>query len=68
MHRILPMLSLEQVDVQFLLLLACQGPLCRPELQIDHEIVYQVTHKFIVIPSPHLKKDTYFQNPNVKHL
>jgi hypothetical protein len=64
------MLSLEQVDVQFLLLLACQGPLCRPESQIDREIVYQMTHKFIVIspprpPSPHLKKHTYFQNPNV---
>jgi hypothetical protein len=51
------MLSLEQVDVQFLLLLACQGPLCRPESQIDCEIVYQMTHKFIIIPpSPQLKK------------
>jgi hypothetical protein len=60
------MLSLEQVDVQFLLLLACQGPLCRPESQIDHEIVYQMTHKYIIIPpSPPPEKNTYFQNPNV---
>jgi len=62
------MLSLEQVDVQFPLLLACQGPLCRPESQIDCEIVYQMTHKFIIIPPsplPPTEKKTYFQNPNV---
>lgn len=60
--------SLEQVDVQFLLLLACQGPLCQPESQIDREIVYQTTHKFIVIPpptlpSPYLKKIPIFKIP-----